>query len=112
LGKIRVQRSKRFKEWFKMVSERDKRAIDRRIESVDTYGCFIGTKSLDPKLRLFEFKWARGLRVYFGFLKDDAGDFILITNGGNKNSQSWDIDDAKNIIINASLGIQKKMRIK
>jgi putative component of toxin-antitoxin plasmid stabilization module len=37
-----------------------------------------------------------GGRVYFSLLQDSDGNFMILLTGGNKNSQSTDIAEAKN----------------
>lgn len=108
--KIRVYRSKSYKDWHKSLTEKDRRIIDARIDTFKKDGTLVHFKQLDKKLSLFEFKWSGGIRVYFSLLQDNDGNFMLLLEGGNKNSQPQDIVSAKNLIIKAVVGVQKKIK--
>lgn len=110
--KILIFRSKAYKAWHKSLSEKDQRIVDARIDTFKKDGTLINFKQLDKKLSLFEFKWVSGIRVYFSLLRDRDGNFMLLLEGGNKNSQSQDIVKAKNLILKAIVGIQKKLQKK
>jgi putative addiction module killer protein len=111
-AKVRIYRSKQFKSWFKALSVKEKRIIDSRIDTYKKDGLLLKAKILSNNLSLFEFKWNSGMRVYFSLLQDSDGNFMLLLIGGNKNSQSTDIADAKNIIVKSIKGILKKEIVK
>lgn len=109
-NKVRVYRSREFKNWYRALSPREKRVIDSRIDTYKKDGMLLKAKKLFKEFSLFEFKWESGVRVYFSLLQDSDGNFIILLIGGNKNSQSADIAKAKNIIINVINGIQNKIK--
>jgi hypothetical protein len=78
LSKPRVYRSKKYKSWFKSLNEKDQGIIDTRVDTFIEHGRLIKSKSLDPNLGLFEFKWNSGLRVYFSFIQDTDGKLMLL----------------------------------
>ncbi len=94
MKKQRVYRSKEFKIWFNSLSEKDQRILEIRIMTYLWRGILVKFKSLDGKYGLYEFKWDSGL--------------MLLLLGGNKNSQSSDIAEAKKIVIKAVSSISKK----
>lgn len=110
--KIRIYRSKAYKEWHKGLIEKDQRIVDARIDTFKKDGTLVSHKMLDKKLSLFEFKWTNGIRVYFSLLQDKDGNFMLLLEGGNKNSQPQDISSAKNIIFKAIVGMRMKAQKK
>ena len=104
---IRVFSSKKFKTWFKTLTEKEKRIVDARVGLAKNIGILNNYKELDKEYFLYEFKWGSGMRVYFSLLKDKEGDFILLLTGGNKNSQNADITVSKNLIRKAVEGLKK-----
>ena len=108
----RVQRSKKFKDWFESLNEKDQGIIRTRINTYLELGKLIKSKSLDPEYGLYEFKWDSGLRVYYAFIEDDQGRLMLLLLGGNKNSQVSDINVAKNILLKAVTRIVERKRTK
>lgn len=108
MAKPRVFRSKKYKGWFKGLTEKEKAIVDTRIGMYIEHGELINVKSLDPSYGLYEFKWDSGLRVYFSFIEDREGNLMLLLIGGNKNSQSKDIIMAKNIVSKAMGKIEEK----
>jgi putative addiction module killer protein len=105
---LRIYRSQEFKNWYKVLSLKEKRVVDSRIDTFKEYGHLLQAKILSSDLSLYEFKWNSGLRVYFSILEDWDGHFLLLLTGGNKNSQPANITSAKRIIINALHVIKKK----
>ena len=108
--KIRIYRSKTYKAWFKSLSPKDRRIVDARVDTFKRDGTLVSFKSLEKELSLFEFKWVSGIRVYFSLLQDKDGNFMLLLQGGNKNTQQFDITNAKKLIIKAITSIQKKLK--
>ena len=109
--KIRVYRSKEFKEWFDSLCDREQRNVLSRIDRYEENGVLIQFKPLDNRHHLFEFKWKSGLRVYFTLQVDLDGNFTLLLKGGNKNSQEHDISESKRIILAAMISIHRKKNI-
>lgn len=105
---LRTFRSKSYKAWYLNLSPKEKRVIDARVDIFRIDGRLLKSKQLDSKYSLYEFKWDNGLRVYFSLLKDSEGNFMLLLIGGNKNSQSKDITEAKNLILKAFESIKYK----
>lgn len=65
--KLRVQRSKKYKTWYKGLTEKEKGIVDTRIDTYIERGVLVNIKSLAKDYGLYEFKWNSGLRVYFTF---------------------------------------------
>ena len=107
---MRAFRSKEFKNWYLSLTAKDKRIVDSRVDVLRTKGILVKSKLLDSKSSLYEFKWNSGMRVYYSLLKDSDGNFILLLIGGNKNSQSKDITNAKKIIEKAIGSIKCKQK--
>lgn len=107
MSKPRVQRSKQFRSWYKTLTSKDQGIVDTRIDIYKEDDILVNIKSIDKKFGLYEFKWTSGMRVYFSFIEDKEGKLMLLLLGGNKNSQSSDINDAKKIVLKAVTQIQK-----
>ena len=97
MSKPRVHRSKKYKDWYRSLSEKDQGIVDTRVDTYVEHGELLKSKSLDPKFGLYEFKWDSGLSVYYAFFEDNEGRLMLLLLGRNKNSQASDIAEAKNI---------------
>jgi putative addiction module killer protein len=110
LSKPRVHRSKKYKDWYRSLSEKDQGIVDTRVDTYVEHGELLKSKSLDPKFGLYEFKWDSGLRVYYAFFEDNEGRLMLLLLGGNKNSQASDITEAKNIVLKAVTKIVEKKK--
>ncbi|HAZ13112.1 MAG: hypothetical protein A2X86_09980 [Bdellovibrionales bacterium GWA2_49_15] len=113
--RLRVYRSRPYRAWFRNLDIKTQRIIDARIDIARRDGILIKHKLLDQETSLYEFKWDSGLRVYFSLLQDKDGNFLLLLQGGNKNSQKENIGSAKNVILKAVrsiLGKKKKIEEK
>lgn len=108
MSKPRVHRSKKYKDWYRSLSEKDQGIVDTRVDTYVEHGELLKSKSLDPKFGLYEFKWDSGLRVYYAFFEDNEGRLMLLLLGGNKKSQASDITEAKNIVLKAVATIVEK----
>lgn len=108
MNTCRLYRSKKYKAWYKSLNEKEQGIVDTRIDTFIEKGLLLKSKSLDPSLSLYEFKWESGLRVYYAFLEDSEGRLMLLLLGGNKNSQQSDITESKNIIKKAVIRITAK----
>ena len=114
MSKPRVFRSKKYKSWYNSLSEKNQGIVDTRVDIYIKHGKLIKSKLLDPNFGLYEFKWDSGLRVYFSFIEDSDGRLMLLLLGGNKNSQSNDIAEAKNIVSKAvtQIVVKEKKKVK
>lgn len=112
MAKPRVQRSKKYKAWYKSLTTKEKGIVDTRVDTYLEHGQLIKSKCLDASYALYEFKWDSGLRVYYSFIEDSNGQLMLLLIGGNKNSQHSDIAEAKNIVLRAVARIIAKRRTK
>lgn len=108
MAEIRIFSSSNYKQWYGYLTKNKKRVVDSRLDIARNYGVLKRYKLLDKGHSLYEFKWDSGLRVYFSLLKDKDDNFMLLLTGGNKNSQSKDITDSKNIIGKAVASIKTK----
>jgi putative addiction module killer protein len=108
MPKYKVQRSKKYKEWYRSLTEKEKAIVDTRIDFYVEYGVLVKSKLIDREFALCEFKWNNGLRIYFSLIEDKMGRLLLLLIGGNKNSQSCDIILAKNVLFRAILKIKTK----
>lgn len=108
MTRCRVHRSKKFKTWYKSLGPKEQGIVDTRVDTFIEKGLLLKSKLLDPDFCLYEFKWDSGLRVYYAFVEDSEGRLMLLLLGGNKNSQSSDITEAKNIIMKAVMRISSK----
>lgn len=104
----RVFRSRNYKEWHKNLTTKERRIIDSRIDIFVLEGLLIQFKQLRKEANLYEFKWVSGLRVYFSLLEDQQGNFMLLLQGGNKNSQDADITKAKNTLFKTLFSLNRK----
>ena len=109
MSELRTFRSKEYKAWYNGLSSKDRRIVDSRVDVARKQGILIKYKLLDANYSLYEFKWDNGLRVYFSLLRDSGGNFMLVLTAGNKNSQSKDIRESKNIITKAVKSIKEKL---
>ncbi len=106
--KPRVNRSKSFKDWYQDLSSKDQGIVDTRIDTYRDTGNLVRSKLLNKDFALYEFKWDSGLRVYFSMIEDNDGNLMLLLVGGNKNTQSKDIAQAKKIVLEAVTSIKSK----
>jgi putative addiction module killer protein len=80
-----------FLEWLRKLKDRDARArIRTRLDRVESGNLGVHKGVGDGVLELI-CDFGPGYRVYFG-LKDDK---VILLTGGNKNTQSADIEEAK-----------------
>jgi putative addiction module killer protein len=91
--KCRVFRTEEFSDWLETQPPKSKTQIEKRIMRIQQDGYF-GTIN-DVEDGVFELKWKDVRRVYYVYLLDEE---ILLLLGGNKNGQSYDINQAKRIL--------------
>jgi putative addiction module killer protein len=78
-----------FQTWFNAQSEQVQLTVNSRLERA-TMGNLGDVRSVGSGV--MEFKWASGIRVYFGF---DKGVMVILLCGGDKKTQNSDIGFAK-----------------
>ncbi|MFG1485286.1 type II toxin-antitoxin system RelE/ParE family toxin [Halobacteriovorax sp. RZ-2] len=91
-----VIRTEEFEKWFSEQTPKEKGQINSRIARIREHGYFGVAKNLSKDLA--ELKWKNGRRVYFTIAYDENWGLIILLLGGNKNSQSKDINIAKSIL--------------
>ena len=80
-----------FDNWFNNLETKSQAIIDARITRLRV-GNFGNYKSLGEGVFELKFKYSSGFRVYFG---KDGDQLVILLIGGDKKSQSRDIDKAK-----------------
>lgn len=81
-----------FTDWYEQLKDTEaKQRIRKRIRRVGL-GHFGDTKPVGEGVYEMRFFFGSGYRVYYGL---DNGDVILLLCGGDKSSQSRDIENAK-----------------
>ena len=87
---MKIHQTIEFSEWLTKQNQKIKRLITFRLEFISD-GHWGNFKRFDG---LIEFRWTNGLRLYAFYYGDDV---IIITIGGTKNGQKFDIKKAKKI---------------
>lgn len=90
--KYRVLRTQEFNNWLTQEALKSQVQIEKRISNIETEGHF-GIIN-DVRDNVFELKWKDGRRVYYVHIPESD---VLLLLGGNKNGQSYDINQAKKI---------------
>jgi putative addiction module killer protein len=81
-----------FSAWFEGIRDsKTRRKIISRFKKVEQ-GNYGDVKPIGKGLSELRFSGGPGYRIYFGA---DAGNVVIILCGGDKNSQSQDIEDVK-----------------
>lgn len=90
-----LRSTKAFQKWFNKI--RDKRTKDQLLSRLDRLanGSFGDYKQLSPDLFELRFFFAGGLRIYFT-IQNTLIIFLLV--GGDKSSQSRDIEKAQRML--------------
>jgi putative addiction module killer protein len=81
-----------FAKWYKKIAENHKVKIDARLQRVKILDVFGDKKALGQGVYELRFMTRSGLRIYFG---KEGEEIILLLMGGNKSTQSRDIEKAK-----------------
>lgn len=90
-----IKTTSNFKRWFeKLKDAKVKARINLRLRQV-TMGNFGDHKPLAPKLYELRFFFGSGYRIYYT-IRD--GEVVILFNGGDKSSQSKDIEKAKQLL--------------
>ncbi len=95
-GMFNVVETEEYIKWKEGLNIKEQAQVDARISKIKLNGHFGNAKKLDASLA--ELKWKNGRRVYFATTVDENGNVIILLLGGNKNSQSKDITQARKII--------------
>ncbi len=91
--KYRVFRTEEFSDWLETQPPKSKTQIEKRIMRIQHNGHFGTINGVEDGV--FELKWKDGRRVYYVYLQDKD---VLLLLGGNKNGQSYAINQAKKIL--------------
>ena len=93
---MQIKYTKEFEKWYNKLSDyKVKASILRRLDKIKFDNHFGDMKNIDINLYELRFFISSGIRVYFTF-KNDV--LIILLCGGDKSSQSKDIQKAKNIL--------------
>lgn len=87
-----ITQTSNFNKWYAGQELKIRIIIDARFKRVKNTGELGDVKYLGKKL--FEFRWKRGIRIYFVIR---GNKIILLLNGGNKNDQKRDIEKARKL---------------
>ena len=84
------------KDWLKSLDKTTRKRILLRFDRLKD-GNFGDYRQLDEYLYELRFNFCSGYRVYYTF---ENNTIVLLINGGDKKSQTKDIDKAQNILKN------------
>jgi len=91
-----IEKSDEFDKWLiKLKDLRAKAKILFRIQKIENDEHFGDCESVGNGIRELKINYAQGYRVYF---KESDGRIIILLIGGDKSSQSKDIERAKEIL--------------
>lgn len=88
-----IEKTPEFDKWLKKL--KDKRAKAKvlfRIQRIEENANFGDCEPIGQGLSELRIHYAKGYRIY---LKEHSGTIVLILNGGDKSTQSKDIEKAK-----------------
>lgn len=84
-----------YDEWLSDEPHKSRLQIEDRLLKISRDGYFGDHKEVDRDCNIWELRWKNGRRIYYAeFIKKN----ILLLLGGNKNGQTKDIKQAKNIL--------------
>lgn len=83
-----------FYDWYNKLDNSIKLKIDKRLQRI-TYGNYGDYKIIDNDLKELRFSIGKGYRIYF---TEYQNTIIIITNAGDKQTQTFDIQKAKEFI--------------
>lgn len=83
---------KPFQFWFKSMDKKIKERILARLDRIEQ-GNFGDYKYIDDDIYELKFNFGSGYRIYFA---QDGDAIVILLCGGDKSSQSQDIEKAKN----------------
>lgn len=81
-------------QWLKSLDSIVRKRILQRLLRLEE-GNFGDCKKIDDEISELRFMFASGYRIYFTQINNTI---VLLINGGNKSSQSWDIKKAKELL--------------
>ena len=90
-----IEKTSEFDKWFRKL--RDKKAKAKiliRVQRVEEYGNFGDCQPIGEGLSELRIHYAKGYRIY---LKEHGKYLILLLTGGDKSTQSKDIETAKRL---------------
>jgi len=91
-----IEKSDEFDKWLRKLKDlRAKAKILFRIQKIENDEHFGDCESVGNGIRELKINYAQGYRVYF---KESDGKIIILLIGGDKSSQSKDIERAKEIL--------------
>jgi putative addiction module killer protein len=91
-----IEKSDEFDKWLRKLKDlRAKAKILFRIQKIENDEHFGDCESVGNGIRELKINYAKGYRVYF---KESDGKIIILLIGGDKSSQSKDIERAKEIL--------------
>jgi putative addiction module killer protein len=91
--KYRILRSDQFRHWYQKLPSREQLQVAKRFSQIENEAYFGDHKSLEGDL--WELKWANGRRIYYSL---QGKCVVILLYGGNKNGQTQDINQARNIL--------------
>ena len=91
-----IEKTDEFDKWLRKLQDlRAKAKILFRIQKIENDEHFGDCESVGNGIRELKINYAQGYRVYF---KESDGKIIILLIGGDKSSQSKDIERAKEIL--------------
>ena len=91
-----IEKSDEFDKWLRKLKDlRAKAKILFRIQKIENDEHFGDCESVGNGIRELKINYAKGYRVYF---KESDGKIIILLIGGDKSTQSKDIERAKEIL--------------
>lgn len=91
---LRLKKTAEFGNWYDGLRDTLRARIDARLDRIQKYGHFGGSRDLGRGL--LELKWKDGARVYFSLKRIEDVDVVILW-GGHKGTQSQDIRKARKI---------------
>jgi putative addiction module killer protein len=91
-----IEKTDEFDKWLRKLKDlRAKAKILFRIQKIESDEHFGDCESVGNGIRELKINYAKGYRVYF---KESDGRIIILLIGGDKSTQSKDIERAKEIL--------------
>lgn len=81
-----------FEDWLCRLDKPLRRRISQRLITIEEEGYYGDYKTIDNEIKELRFKFGSGYRIYF---HETDNIIVLLLCGGNKSSQSKDIQKAK-----------------
>jgi putative addiction module killer protein len=90
-----VLKTAEFSGWYDALDARSQALVDGRLERIEASDAFGDVRR--EGWGVYELRWRRGLRVYFGYVRGPDGKAVLLLVGGTKHEQNQDIARARRI---------------